>query len=90
QTYLGCNRGVQGISPGWIDLDRYALLGQTVDVTNLADGYYALINYVDPDRQLWELDQENNAAMVFFRLEGGRVSTVEYEQIVCDAANCAN
>lgn len=90
QTYLGCNRGVQGISPGWVDVYRYDLFGQTVDVTDLADGYYALINYVDPDRQLWELDQENNAAMVFFRLEGGRVSTVEYEQIVCDAASCAD
>ena len=88
QTFQGCDRQRQGISPGWVDVYKYDLFGQTIDITSLEDGIYALINYVDPDHQLWELDHEDNAGMVFFQLAEGRVRIVDYSEIPCDGSTC--
>ena len=88
QTYVGCNRAKQGITPGWIDVYGFELFGQTIDISNLPDGTYALLNYVDPDNQLWELDLENNYSVTFFRLEGSRVTIVDNAEIPCNSSNC--
>ncbi len=90
QTYVGCNRDRQGITPGWIDVYKFDLFGQTVDVSNLPDGAYALLNYVDPDHQLFELNQENNSSMVYFQLEGNRVSVLNSSQVLCEVLDCEN
>ena len=90
QTFIGCNAQRQGITPGWIDVYKFDLFGQTVDISNLSDGVYALLNFVDPDRQLWELNADNNSSVVFFRLEDNRVSIVDYSEILCGSSNCAD
>ena len=87
QTYVGCNRARQGITPGWVDVYGFELFGQTIDVSNLPDGIYALLNYVDPDNQLWELDVDNNYSVTFFRLEGSRVNVVDNSEIPCNSIN---
>lgn len=88
QTYVGCNRARQGITPGWIDVYGFELFGQTIDISNLPDGIYALLNYVDPDNQLWELDLDNNYSVTFFRLEGSRVTVVDNSEIPCNSIDC--
>ena len=88
QTYVGCNRARQGITPGWIDVYGFELFGQTIDVSNLPDGIYALLNFVDPDNQLWELDVDNNYSVTFFRLEGSRVTVVDNSEIPCNSTDC--
>lgn len=76
--YGDCGWRRQGISPGWVDTYRHHLAGQYVDITGLADGLYALLSIVDPDNRLKESNDDNNAAVVYFRLDGAGV--VSYGQ----------
>lgn len=77
QTYTGCNSERQGISPGWVDVYRYELPGQELDISGLPDGVYVHLTHVDPDNLLYEADRENNATAVFIEIEGQRVRIVE-------------
>lgn len=76
-AYTNCNQEVQGISPGWIDTYKYDTQGQVVDITELPDGAYALRSIVDPEDQLRELDEDNNAATVYIEINGNQVSIIE-------------
>lgn len=67
-TYTLCDQTIQGISPGWIDTYEHNTPGQIVDITDLPDGVYALRSTVDPDDQLREMDNSNNAGTVYFKL----------------------
>ena len=69
-TYTVCNQIIQGISPGWIDTYKYNTPGQIVDITDLPDGTYALRSTVDPDDQLREMNDNNNAGTTYFDLTG--------------------
>lgn len=71
--YLDCGWRRQGISPGWVDTYRYTTPGQYVEVTHLEDGNYALLSIVDPDNNLSESNDANNAVVAYFRLQGNQV-----------------
>lgn len=74
-VYGGCAWQRQGISAGWQDTYDHDTEGQFVDVSRLRDGVYALRSTADPDDQVREGDEDNNAAMVFFGLYGERLVT---------------
>lgn len=73
QFYMDCGWERQGISPGWVDTYLHNIDGQHVDITGLADGDYALLSMVDPGERLKEYREDNNAAVVYFRLLGNTV-----------------
>lgn len=80
QTYSACDQNIQGISVGWIDTYRHHLDGQSIDITALPDGVYALRSVVDPDKKLWDRDYENNAAVIYIELEGNRVTVIDSKE----------
>lgn len=61
-AYLGCEAEVQGISPGYGDLYVAKLYEQDIDITDVPDGRYRLVNIANPDGVLHEADPANNAA----------------------------
>jgi len=77
QTYISCDHERQGISVGWIDIYRYHLPGQSIDITFLPDSVYALRSIVDPENNLWESDPTNNSAILYIAIEDNNVSIVE-------------
>jgi hypothetical protein len=53
-----------GISVGWKDDYFWRILGQRMDVTNLPNGRYRLVNRVDPRNWFREADDRNNTTWV--------------------------
>jgi hypothetical protein len=82
QTYISCNHEIQGISVGWIDIYRYHLPGQSIDITFLLDGIYALRSTVDPENRLWEENRANNTSILNIEIEGNSVRIVEAREIL--------
>jgi phosphohistidine phosphatase SixA len=76
-AYTICGQELQGISPGWIDTYKYDTPGQIVDITAVPDGIYALRSTVDGEDHLRELDETNNAALVYIEIKGSRVTIIE-------------
>jgi hypothetical protein len=76
-AFTSCGARRQGISAGWIDTYQYYLPGQTIDVTGLPDGRYALMSTADPFNLLRESEEGNNFALVYLNLEGGRVQVLD-------------
>jgi hypothetical protein len=76
-AFTSCGARRQGISAGWIDTYQYYLPGQTVDVTGLPDGRYALMSTADPLNLIRESEEGNNFALVYLNLEGGRVQVLD-------------
>jgi L-ascorbate metabolism protein UlaG (beta-lactamase superfamily) len=76
-TFTSCGARKQGISAGWIDTYLYYLPGQTIDVTGLPDGRYALMSTADPYNLIRESEEGNNFALIYLSLEGGRVQVLE-------------
>jgi len=72
-----CGRNlVQGISPGWVDLYDLTLPGQSLRLPRgMRDGVYCLVTRADPQDQLVETDESNNARARPVRINGTRVST---------------
>jgi uncharacterized protein (DUF3084 family) len=68
--YLTCGH-VQGVSPGWADIYDRGLDGQSIDITNVPDGNYWLEVVVDPDNQLIEANENNNAERIQIVLQRG-------------------
>jgi len=60
-TYTSCEAEVQGISPGYGDLYVAELYEQDIDITDVPDGRYRLVNIANPDGVLREADEANNA-----------------------------
>jgi hypothetical protein len=77
QTYTSCEQERQGISVGWIDIYRYHLDGQSIEITSLPDGVYALRSIVDPEDSLLDINPGNNAAILYIEIEGNSVNVVE-------------
>ena len=59
-TYTSCEAEVQGISPGYGDLYVAELYEQDIDITDVPDGRYRLVNVANPDGVLRESDAANN------------------------------
>jgi len=68
--YVACDNQRQGLSVGWIDTYYFNYPGQTLDVGELTSGVYALRSVVDPDDQVRELEEGNNQAILYFRIDG--------------------
>ena len=76
-TYLACGLNIQGISAGWVDTYRFHLPGQIIDITGLPDGIYALRSVVDPDGVLWEVNETNNAVVLYVEISASQVVTLD-------------
>lgn len=68
--YASCAGVLQGISPGWADVYDYTLPGQSLPISGLADGRYALVITLDPERRLRESDETDNVAFSVVELSG--------------------
>jgi hypothetical protein len=77
RRYIGCGRTLQGMQPGWGDQYDADLDGQWLDISNVADGVYALRSTANPDRWLIETDYTNNSATIYVALRGNEVEVVE-------------
>jgi L-ascorbate metabolism protein UlaG (beta-lactamase superfamily) len=75
-AFSSCGTRKQGISAGWIDSYQYYLPGQSIDVTGLPDGRYALMSTADPYNLIREAEEGNNFALIYLSLEGGRVQVL--------------
>lgn len=82
--YTGCVWQQQGISAGWTDSYKSHIGGQFVDITLLSAGVYALKSIVDPDNLIREVDDENNGAVVYFRLEGEKLEVLGERYVVVE------
>lgn len=81
-VYRRCNQQLQGMSAGWIDTYEFDTPGQIVDITHVADGAYALRSTVDPANHLREANDTNNAATVYFELQGNRVIALDPSAVI--------
>ncbi len=79
--YTECEAELQGMSAGWIDAYEFDTPGQTVDVTALADGVYALNSIVDPSNRFQEVDDTNNGVLIYFLLQKDTVQEIQAEQL---------
>lgn len=78
-VYDSCGWRRQGLSAGWSDLYERHLDGQSLDISTLPDGLYALVITANPDGLLVESSHNNNQAAVFFHLEGQAIQVVGQE-----------
>ncbi len=76
QGYGACYRDVQGLSVNWVDTYAFHLPDQWVEVTDLPEGVYALRSMADPEDRIFEANDQNNARVVYFKLEQWRVSVI--------------
>jgi len=72
--YGTCTYGRQGLSVGWADVYDHYLPGQSIDISGLPDGMYALMSTADPYNLIQESNESNNASVVYLEIEGPRVS----------------
>lgn len=70
RTFHDCERGYQGASVGWVDQYHHQLDGQSVDLTDVADGEYWFVSTANPSAAFAEANYANNSAWVRFRLTG--------------------
>ena len=62
--FHSCATTVQGLSVGWIDVYHRTLEGQNIDITDIPDGTYWLESYADPNDNVLEKDESNNATRI--------------------------
>ena len=76
EVYPACNQDASidhvrlGTSVGWSDIYPGGYYQQFVDVTGLR-GRFALVHIADPENELFESDETNNASRVLLRLPSG-------------------
>jgi len=76
EVYPGCSQDPSinhvrlGTSVGWSDIYPGGYYQQFVDVTGL-NGRFALVHIADPENELFESDETNNASRVLLRLPSG-------------------
>lgn len=58
----------EGLSPGWGDLYKAILEGQSLDITAVPAGTYQLVNRVNPEGRLIERSTSNNGASERIRI----------------------
>jgi hypothetical protein len=72
-----CNWRRQGMSVGWYDIYYSYTSGQSLDISHLSDGNYALISTADPTQILREADESNNSAVIYFSLQDDQIRILE-------------
>ena len=75
--FTSCSSVRQGLSVGWTDVYQYYLAGQSIDITGLQDGTYALMSIADPFNLIQESDETNNGIVIYLEIEGARVTVIE-------------
>jgi Lysyl oxidase len=73
--FYTCGQANQGLSVGWGDTYDSFLDGQSLDITELPDGLYALVSTTNPEGRILETDYTNNAGITFIQIAGDQVST---------------
>ncbi len=76
-VYGTCTYGRQGLSVGWVDVYDHYLPGQSIDISGLPDGVYALISTADPYNLIQESDETNNAAVIYLEIKDLRVAILD-------------
>jgi hypothetical protein len=76
RQYFGCGRQLQGLSVGWGDKYDSFLDGQSLDITGLADGVYALVSTANPWSNIVESDYDNNATAVYLDISDDKAAIV--------------
>ncbi len=77
RQFSSCGRTRQGMQVGWGDEYDAMLDGQEIDITALADGFYALISTANPGGGLIESDYGNNAAVIYVQIAADQVIVIE-------------
>ncbi len=74
-THTSCGNQRQGLSAGWGDVYTRDLYGQWIDfgTSPVPDGEYAIQSTADPLDKLMESNDENNTAVGFFKVAGGKI-----------------
>ena len=75
--FTSCSSVRQGLSVGWTDVYQYYLAGQSIDITGLEDGTYALMSIADPFNLIQESDETNNGIVIYLEIEGARVTVID-------------
>ncbi|MFQ5942911.1 MAG: lysyl oxidase family protein [Anaerolineales bacterium] len=75
--FTSCNTTRQGLSVGWADVYQYYLAGQSIDVTELEDGTYALMSIADPFNLIQESDETNNGIVIYIEIQGSKVTVID-------------
>jgi hypothetical protein len=76
RSYNSCYWARQGLSVGWNDAYRAHIPGQTVDISPLLNGVYALKSTVDPENIIVESDDTNNSAVLYFSIYGNQIGVI--------------
>ena len=69
KIYWDCEYDLQGIQPGWADQYHQSVEGNEIDITELDEGIYFLVNEWNPDGNFVDADVTNNKSWVKFLLE---------------------
>lgn len=73
RVYSGCRADIQGISVGYGDEYLAQLREQDLNISNVPDGKYALVNIANPGLAIMESNYDNNAATVYLALQNGQL-----------------
>lgn len=82
--YVECLNKLQGINIGWIDSYEYDIPDQTVDISALQDGVYAVRCIVDPGDLFLEANENNNTSLSYIHITGGTVQELEPEEAIAE------
>lgn len=66
----------QGINRGWADVYTWDLPGQYIDITNLDDGIYDVVNTANPLGSIEELPGANDEAATRIRISGNVITCI--------------
>jgi len=75
--FTSCSPDRQGLSVGWTDVYQYYLAGQSIDITGLEDGTYALMSTADPLNLIQESDETNNGIVIYLEIQGTKVTVID-------------
>ncbi len=75
--FTSCSPVRQGLSVGWTDVYQYYLAGQSIDITGLGDGTFALMSIADPFNLIQESDEINNGIVIYIEIEGAKVTVID-------------
>lgn len=84
RSYPHCEENRQGLSVGWVDTYKYFYPGQSIEISSLEDGIYALVSTVDPQHLIREGNIHNNSARVYFELRDQQLKIIDYLFIEVD------
>ena len=75
--FTSCSPVRQGLSVGWTDVYQYYLAGQSIDITGLEDGTYALMSIADPFNLIQESNETNNGIVIYLEIREAKVTVID-------------